>query len=719
MNHTIAKVTLQNFKGRTGAIPLAGANLIVAPNFTGKTALLEAIKLVLLRYIPGRKALKTNPAIFKRASAGNMSASITMTGGETYAASYTQAGRSIQATGNAPEWVDDGMRFALDPELYFSKSIGDRIEIAAQLLAHAGGITIARSVERVMSAAVALPKKATEAERAAARDAAQAVLAKLQPMTVKAEEAKKPLPVWLTELAEYLGTQRKTANAVKERMQKTLEGITDLADVTRELETIPPVENLTESEARIDGTIAEIRATIAKMREPLESDEQRIKTRDSLTRQINDITADAGALEGVEVEERNEAASVKNLEEMQGEYETLRQADTDARALHKVDYDAAKKRVADMQERAAVMLKEARAVIDRYEEEALNDGGMVPFDKVYPMGGVHSLPDGEHTVSAVLTIEAGKINVVQIREILVRAKRTVTPEEIAAALQKEQEAESLDVEAELLADRPGYFGKDQARIDYLATTITEEKTYLEKCRARLANARQCVTSYNAAAPRLAELRARVAALKGLSAEDVHEANCRIDAEEAKIAALHAERQGVQRQRERIAELRQAQALAGKSVKENEKAAAEVSVLKRMEDEIEGIRLEGVKDSIQPALDICNKFADGVLRSPIIYNDGEIGRMQDGVFIDITGFSGAEEALLLAGFGVALASRSAFRCPILDELSDFDAERKHRLLQNCVALVEAGVIDQFIAVDNTLPGNVVQGLNVIHASPAKG
>ena len=78
----ITKTSLTNVKGVSGVFDFGAATLICGPNATGKTAILDSIRLSMLGYHP--KLGKQNKSIFAISSGINMETSVIMDTGELF-----------------------------------------------------------------------------------------------------------------------------------------------------------------------------------------------------------------------------------------------------------------------------------------------------------------------------------------------------------------------------------------------------------------------------------------------------------------------------------------------------------------------------------------------------------------------------------------------------------------------------------------------------------
>lgn len=110
------------------------------------------------------------------------------------------------------------------------------------------------------------------------------------------------------------------------------------------------------------------------------------------------------------------------------------------------------------------------------------------------------------------------------------------------------------------------------------------------------------------------------------------------------------------------------------------------------------------------LGVANRITDGLLNSPLEFIDGELGRRVSeldvrasrsakvGAWIPWKSFSGTEELVGMAAFGLALAAQGTFRLLILDEIGRLDGTNSAMLNNRVNAMVKDGAIDQAIMIE---------------------
>jgi len=141
------------------------------------------------------------------------------------------------------------------------------------------------------------------------------------------------------------------------------------------------------------------------------------------------------------------------------------------------------------------------------------------------------------------------------------------------------------------------------------------------------------------------------------------------------------------------EQRNAQALL-----EHAKACADVAVTKMVIAELERIQSEMVELAFEAILKTVNSVTSPLIPEPIQYRDGEIGRWVNGTWVKHESFSAAEKSLTYAGVSLALSKDSPIKIILLDTFESVNPPGP--VVDRMRQLVECGVIDQFVAVVST-------------------
>jgi len=125
-----------------------------------------------------------------------------------------------------------------------------------------------------------------------------------------------------------------------------------------------------------------------------------------------------------------------------------------------------------------------------------------------------------------------------------------------------------------------------------------------------------------------------------------------------------------------------------------KYKAEHTILKQFVVLLNDLQALLTEQAVGPILETCNRLCSGILRSPLVMREGEIGMMREGNFVTKT-LGGGHKLLTYAAVSLALAVNAPLKLVILDELGKLDRRRKSLLMANVLALVEAGHVDQVL------------------------
>lgn len=122
-----------------------------------------------------------------------------------------------------------------------------------------------------------------------------------------------------------------------------------------------------------------------------------------------------------------------------------------------------------------------------------------------------------------------------------------------------------------------------------------------------------------------------------------------------------------------------------------------------------------EEAFGKVLQLSDAFTKGLLNSPLEFLDGELGRRVSkadrdagimapiGAWISRESFSGTEELLAMAGFGLALARMAPFVLVILDEMGWLTTERRKAVATRMCELLKAGTVHQVIMIDSEPDG----------------
>lgn len=103
---------------------------------------------------------------------------------------------------------------------------------------------------------------------------------------------------------------------------------------------------------------------------------------------------------------------------------------------------------------------------------------------------------------------------------------------------------------------------------------------------------------------------------------------------------------------------------------------------------------------------AGRFTDGILKTPITFKDGELGRWQGSQWVAHAVFSGGERTLAYAGLCYAMSHDAAYRVAIIDEFATIGLVEQVLVVQRIADMISAGELDQaFICCRDPLPPEV--------------
>jgi hypothetical protein len=154
--------------------------------------------------------------------------------------------------------------------------------------------------------------------------------------------------------------------------------------------------------------------------------------------------------------------------------------------------------------------------------------------------------------------------------------------------------------------------------------------------------------------------------------------------------------------------------AAQAAQEHHEAKARLTVTKAVLEALQTIKTEVVDAAFGGLLKIANTVVGNVLKTPLAFYNGEVGRWDGSKFIGHGTFSGTEQALTFVAIATALAQQSPLRILIFDELGRLDYARQHDVTFLLKEALDKGLIDQFI-IAGALKREVVSlagGLQII-------
>lgn len=211
----IKKIKLKNLKGITGEFDLTENNIIVGANASGKTAILDAIRLCFIGYHP--KLGKTPRSLFSLSSGNEMSCQVQMDNGDFCSFSLTLSGGSVKKDWQ-PLNISDSAKIQLDPSLFFDSSKADKRNTIFSILGNSDPQEVIKnlnhSLENVATSGTTLESEVL--------DSVKSKISEIFQSSKMTNEA-------LSLAIDFIKDAVSQANSASKRMDKTLEG---LAQVT-------------------------------------------------------------------------------------------------------------------------------------------------------------------------------------------------------------------------------------------------------------------------------------------------------------------------------------------------------------------------------------------------------------------------------------------------------------------------------------------------------
>ena len=171
----------------------------------------------------------------------------------------------------------------------------------------------------------------------------------------------------------------------------------------------------------------------------------------------------------------------------------------------------------------------------------------------------------------------------------------------------------------------------------------------------------------------------------------------IHALSSEMAEFSVKLENLREEMDKIAESRAKNQQRADLEKRMSVAERKCNVIKSVLGTVRDIQKDIINSAVNDAMGIVNAVTVGIIDEEIAWNGKNMGRtLENGTWVPIDTFSGAEKAVTQMGLGVALASRSNFRLAVLDEVSRLDKGNKNQLFVNLNTLVDQKKLDQYIA-----------------------
>lgn len=627
----IAKVQATNLKGRTFSYELSPAVAIVGDNFTGKTSIIDAIRLGLIGYIP--ELGNTNAATYQLASGQDMTVMLTLSNGQQIGVTAWLDKTAKVARKIYPSLVDsspiteeslDNIPL-LNAAAYFAMSERERYDYVfgvAKLPEEFSIASIIAECERISfeeehTEAIVLAKQGVITSLM--KIAERVEITVQQFLTFSVEKMKESFTSWNARAKDTQGAVRVMAEL---KNREAAQGATARELAEEEKKARVECENAYKAQIELNTKVKEARDY-----------QERKKHADALRRAVTtDTDSELKMLQ-------------KNIDEASAMLKKVTEPKLTEEAIAKV--------------REQLGLEQAR----RSVKLQLMEGQKKELDE---LAAYKECPYCK-TKSARWKDTAERILTDAIKKMDAEIK---TADSVIGGLKTKLQAgeESLFVFRGDVAHNKEIAGRIagwQQAIDSLAARREGWKASLDKAEKAVGAEIQPPTE--------TELR---------EAEEAYAARERAlglatDRLRAADNLEHELKRGAQAQLE------------------HETAKATVRVIKAVRETLEQKKEALVEQVFNDLLAVANGIVGGLLPTALAFHEGEVGRWNGHRWISNKTFTGAEQALTFVAIATALSQSSPIKLLIFDELGRLDEQNVSRLLGTLYAAKDFGWIDQFI------------------------
>ncbi len=643
----LVSISFRNLKGITAKLDLTAINVLIGPNFTGKTARADAIRLLLLGFLPelGKRPADT----FEICSGNELFVEGTFEDGSKLERIWFLKGDSVKTTygtycaengrNQAASVIEQEDRFAtmLDASTYFGLSDRDRVEYVFQNVP--GTLRDFKPAEITAKLAGELLDPDGPSP-----DAIGAFMKRLSSHVMHVESAPE-FTAWteatyLDALLSFAVEDAKAGRLSAQTFERTIQGLAHLRAADERPEN---PNDLLDEEKKQAAALESAREEKARHVAGYELAQKNLTRSATLRREL---VSESGFITGKREAEENLA----RLIEAAGKLPTTRPDDLAALRLELSEATAARIR-------------------DEAEEKQVTDA---IFSNENERESIASLTICPVCHAPGETWKAGRES------------------EIDGALR------GLKAKAALLAENVGKLRAHESNLKARVTVAAKAIDDQAAARNRVDLARNRVTEIERTVERFASLRRELEALPAPDPEmlqAVENAQARMNAAQDSLAAINRAKSI------RAARTGELVRLAEAEKRRDEAKEAEITA-KGAQTILRKLCAKAVEETFGPLLDLANLLAAPLLLSPLAYLDGEIGTWRSGLWVGHGTFSGTEKAIAYAAIQFALTSTSPFRAMLIDELGRLDADTATKLVVQLGLLVKAGKLDLFLGIDTS-------------------
>lgn len=296
----IDSLEMRALKGRSQSLTLQGVNIIHGPNFAGKTAIFDAIRLGIMGFLP--ELGKRNSDAFQLCSDREMSVSIQMSTGDSITRTWKLGGTSVQnkTIGQLPPEIERTISLLLNPSEYFTLSQRKRIDYVLGLIDTTADGKISKSLRT----------------RLASFD--ESIRSDLVAILNVLDKKNLDISEYLDLLVQKVKELQTEKRALRDRMSKTIEGLADLRQMESALKDVDEQE-ITKSRSILIEEQKKLEAEKSAINNTIEINRRSAERRNKLQATIND----KAIVNVMPVKERRDALD-KSVESIRKEIDELR-----------------------------------------------------------------------------------------------------------------------------------------------------------------------------------------------------------------------------------------------------------------------------------------------------------------------------------------------------------------------------------------------------------
>lgn len=691
----IDTLSATNIKGRSFRHDLGAVTVFTGKNASGKSARIEAIRLIIHGYIPllGSKPSST----FMLSGGDSMAVSAKLSDDRSIGLVWERKGESIKFQKKEGEPL--GVPTILsDSREYFGLSIDKRNAFVSQFAKlHGGSFGTSDLVAALKS--VKVEEEHTPDHEKALEGIVETILKSADEFrTRKQVDPDYTFQKWIDEIIEYLGVKVSSSKAGVDRMKKSVEGLTEL-NVINPNERMEPIGDLEASKAKLQSQRNEIQSEIHKCKTEIDNAQKLIAKKEDLQKRLAQLQ---GVDKEIAIREETKARLEKELEtSFTDQSEELLKKEKEKRVAIAL--------CSDFETRTLTLqssIKKTHGEISSLKasmassQQALNKASASLEDLMSKTQCPYCEGSHEGWRQKVQTQTEAWIQQ-ETASVKGYSEKLKPLEESQVKLQQEldtcfQRTKELNAEIEKITQEAAKASQIQSKRESTKTLIQSTKSSIEelqRSKELIDSLQQEHDAISTDIPSFSEM------LNGLQVRlsETDQALSNVDLQIKKsVGMMHESR----RKKEAQDQL--------------EFSKKELEVLKLCVESVKSFRSELINQSFSPILQKANTIAAPILKSPLVYADGDIWRKENGKWINQETFSGSEKALAHAAMSLALATESPFKFLCIDELGNFYPDDLVKLLTLMVQLVHNGVIDQFVgAIPDSIPA--IEGVTVISCS----